>query len=514
LPRFWYFPRGKKAVVVMTGDDHANGGTAGRFNQEIAASPAGCNVANWECIRSTSYIFVEPDNLSNAQAANFTAQGFEVALHINTACGDFTPTSLNQTYDAQLSDFASSYTSIPLLAPMRHHCIVWSDWATAAKIQLQKGIRFDTSYYFWPPGWAQNRPGHFTGSAMPMRFADTDGSLIDVYNAPSQMTDESGQTYPFTSDALLSAAVGPQGYYGVYTVNAHTDSADNPVATGVLSSALSRNIPVVSSIQMLTWLDGRNSSSFSGLTWSGNVLTFTISAGSGANGLQAMIPTHSAGALLASMTGPAGAVSYSFDTIKGVEYAFFSAHRVPTRQPMPAIRLRQQCSPQRPRMVRLMWRSHRQLRRRLVKQWLLAQLMPQHSCCGIPRMRWYLRQSAMRQQRTSLPDAERCPVVVDDVHRNTQPNHHGSNRQPPGIELYLDVRYWCGSLLPMRRLWYGTPTNPSVNDPNAVEVGVKFRVDLDGFISGIRFYKGTTNTGTHVGSLWSSSGQPLGSLRL
>ena len=45
-----------------------------------------------------------------------------------------------------------------------------------------------------------------------------------------------------------------------------------------------------------------------------------------------------------------------------------------------------------------------------------------------------------------------------------------------------------------------TPTNPSVNDPNAVELGVKFRVDLNGFITGIRFYKGTTNTGTHVGT--------------
>ena len=33
LPRFWYFPHGKKAVVVMTGDDHGNGGTSGRFDQ-------------------------------------------------------------------------------------------------------------------------------------------------------------------------------------------------------------------------------------------------------------------------------------------------------------------------------------------------------------------------------------------------------------------------------------------------------------------------------------------------
>ena len=53
------------------------------------------------------------------------------------------------------------------------------------------------------------------------------------------------------------------------------------------------------------------------------------------------------------------------------------------------------------------------------------------------------------------------------------------------------------------------PANASVNDPNAVELGVKFRSDVSGFITGIRFYKGAGNTGTHTGSLWSSSGQRL-----
>ncbi len=173
LPRFWYFPRGKKAVVIMTGDDHGNGGTAGRFDQYLAASPAGCNVANWECIRSTSYIYVEPQNLSNAQAASYTAQGFEVGLHINTDCADFTPSSLDTFYNQQVSDFTSSYLSIPAPITERHHCIAWSDWVTGAKTELKYGIRLDTSYYFWPPGWVQDRPGHFTGSAMPMRFADS-----------------------------------------------------------------------------------------------------------------------------------------------------------------------------------------------------------------------------------------------------------------------------------------------------------------------------------------------------
>ena len=56
IPRFWYLPRGLKAAVVMTGDDHGFNGTPGRFDIYQANSPAGCSVANWECVRATSYI--------------------------------------------------------------------------------------------------------------------------------------------------------------------------------------------------------------------------------------------------------------------------------------------------------------------------------------------------------------------------------------------------------------------------------------------------------------------------
>ena len=44
---------------------------------------------------------------------------------------------------------------------------------------------------------------------------------------------------------------------------------------------------------------------------------------------------------------------------------------------------------------------------------------------------------------------------------------------------------------------------------NAVEVGVKFRADADGRITGLRFYKGVGNTGTHVGHLWTRTGTLL-----
>ena len=53
------------------------------------------------------------------------------------------------------------------------------------------------------------------------------------------------------------------------------------------------------------------------------------------------------------------------------------------------------------------------------------------------------------------------------------------------------------------------PANPSANDTNPVELGVKFTSDTSGVITGLRFYKSALNTGTHVASLWSSTGTLL-----
>src|SRR4051812_19867988 len=50
------------------------------------------------------------------------------------------------------------------------------------------------------------------------------------------------------------------------------------------------------------------------------------------------------------------------------------------------------------------------------------------------------------------------------------------------------------------------------NDTASVNLGLKFSSDVSGTVTGVRFYKGTGNTGTHIGSLWSSSGSLLASV--
>ncbi|MGZ6237622.1 MAG: hypothetical protein ACXWMJ_09935 [Syntrophales bacterium] len=155
-----------------------------------------------------------------------------------------------------------------------------------------------------------------------MRFTKSNGTMIDVYQATTQMTDESEQSYPFTIDTLLDNAIGPEGYYGAFTANMHNDSADSDGSDAIIASAQARQIPVISARQMLQWLDGRNGSAFGALSWSQNTLSFTISVGQNTNGLTALVPIP-AGLAVTSITQNAVPVVFTTGTVKGIQYAIF-----------------------------------------------------------------------------------------------------------------------------------------------------------------------------------------------
>jgi hypothetical protein len=63
-------------------------------------------------------------------------------------------------------------------------------------------------------------------------------------------------------------------------------------------------------------------------------------------------------------------------------------------------------------------------------------------------------------------------------------------------------------------IWPSTavPAVAADSDTAAVELGVRFKADVTGTVSALRYYKSTSNTGTHVGSLWTSGGTRLASV--
>jgi hypothetical protein len=263
--------------------------------------------------------------VSSSAAAAYNTDGFEIGLQINTGCANWTPASLRTRYTDQLNTFAARFPGLPAPATHRVECSSWSDYATQPQIEFEHGMRLDTSYEYWPSSWVVDRPGFFTGSGMPMRFVDTTGALIDVYQTATQMTDESGQTYTATIDGLLDNALGPGGYYGVFTAAIHAGDASSDTANAIVTSAHTRGVPVIAARQLLEWLDGRNGSSFQSLSWNGSMLSFSVDVASGGSGLQVMLPTSivTATHTLTSITWNGNSVAFARQTIKGIEYAIF-----------------------------------------------------------------------------------------------------------------------------------------------------------------------------------------------
>lgn len=53
------------------------------------------------------------------------------------------------------------------------------------------------------------------------------------------------------------------------------------------------------------------------------------------------------------------------------------------------------------------------------------------------------------------------------------------------------------------------PAIPNASEVNSLELGMRITSALDGYVTGVRFYKGSANTGTHTGTLWSNTGAQL-----
>jgi len=534
LPRFWYFPSGFKAVVVMTGDDHGSyyggGVTTQRFNDFIAASPTGCSVPDWQCVRATSNLFpslIASNTLTNAQAAAYVAQGFEISAHVDSylepnnafspTCSNFTAQSLSVFYSNYLASFASEYPSLP--APMTHrmHCVSWSTYDDQPQVELNNGMRLDTTYYYWPASWINNVPGMFTGSGMPMRFTDLYGNIINVYQAVTQMTDESSQTYPFTVDTLLDNAVEGTGYYGAFVANMHNDEIDypGPGANQIVAAAQALGVPVVSAVQLLTWLDGRNSSSFNSLSWSGSSLSFGITVGTGARNLQAMIPAQSVGGTLTGIAWNGNAINYTIQTIKGVNYAFFAANAgsyqasyspeaAASLTPSSVLFGNQQLGTISGQTVQL---SNIGTAPMTINSISLGGTNPgdfvETNNCG----------SSLAAGANCTINVDFAPlttgslsatlVVNDNVSANPQTTAALSGTGITGVSsANCPCSIWNTST---------TPGTVDSGDPSAVEVGVTFESSLAGFINSVLFYKSAANTGTHIAHLWTISGTLLAS---
>ncbi|MCP6759285.1 MAG: DUF4082 domain-containing protein [Fischerella sp. CENA71] len=103
------------------------------------------------------------------------------------------------------------------------------------------------------------------------------------------------------------------------------------------------------------------------------------------------------------------------------------------------------------------------------------------------------------------------PSTAGSVTIKSRAIDDSGNLQTSETQVTVTVGSRCNTNNPCSTIWDNSATPSVVTDPetSATELGVKFRSQVNGSITGIRFYKGPQNTGTHVGTLWSSNGTQL-----
>ncbi|MGQ0434732.1 MAG: hypothetical protein ACT452_20275 [Microthrixaceae bacterium] len=332
LPRFWYLPRGLRAAVVMTGDDHAFNGTADRFRAYEALDGPDDTVEDWTAVRATSYLYPH-GTLSDAEAAAFEAQGFEIAPHVTTGAREWTTASLARAFRRQLAQFRARYPSLEPPRTHRTHAVVWSDWASQPEVERSNGIRLDTNYYLYPAPSARGRCRYFTGSGLPMRFATAQGEVIDCYQAVTLLTDESGQEFPDAIEEALDRVLHPEhGHVAVLTANMHTDIAPSIGSDAIVAAARQRGVPIISARQLLTWLDARTAAHVSAIERTATGVRFAISAPAAARHLELVLPVPPAWSGVRTISRDGNPVAFAHERIGAVTHvrlpAMTGAHEV------------------------------------------------------------------------------------------------------------------------------------------------------------------------------------------
>lgn len=88
-------------------------------------------------------------------------------------------------------------------------------------------------------------------------------------------------------------------------------------------------------------------------------------------------------------------------------------------------------------------------------------------------------------------------VAYDSVGNHSAPSNTQQVTTPAAVSAGNTLSIWPNS---------ATPQFSALRGYGGVEVGLKFQSNVAGVITGVRFYKGAANAGTHTGSLWSSAG--------
>lgn len=174
-PRFWHFPKAARSVAVMTGDSD------GMTTEEYEAT---LNAFRKHDAKFTCYIMdKDQPSVPAEQAGRLRDEGHDFGPHL--FC-ELKPTveQMRAEVHRAVESFRKTYGFQPLTH--RGHSGIWVGWTEMAEILSREGIRMDTNFY----AGVGIRNGFLNGSALPVKFMDLQGHVIDLYEQSTPIMDD------------------------------------------------------------------------------------------------------------------------------------------------------------------------------------------------------------------------------------------------------------------------------------------------------------------------------------
>ncbi len=341
LPRFWYFPDTLKCLVTLTND--------GEYKSEADFEPQFRDVDSMGA--KMSIYIIGLDQVSKAWVDRWTAKGFEISGHPDDTREARSPkwNNMDSVLSAKKKEIAHSYGLT--MRTVVNHWFIWcgtlsdgtQDFGAQARLEEKNGLEMDINYahydmksnqgehYLGPLGTSQ---GNFTGSGQVMKFADTRGKIINVYQHFNAVYD---QEYNESHDpegffncfkGLMDRSLHNE-VYSFISVKSHNDEyyfSRTPLLK-MLSYANHNKIPVWTELQLLDFIKMKDQASFSDVKWSKNRLTFTLSSAyKHSGGLSFYVPANHGILKIRHFTLNGQDTPFKQVIIKGYEYALLTVN--------------------------------------------------------------------------------------------------------------------------------------------------------------------------------------------
>jgi hypothetical protein len=339
LPRFWYFPDTLRSLVTLTND--------GEYSDEKDIDVQLSEVEK-EGGNMSVYILTV-DKVSKASTDAWQARGNEISGHPDNTKNAERPTwqNMNEAIGSKIKELNDRY-AIDSMHTIVNHWFVWCgtnergepDFTAQAKIEKAHGIGMDINYAHYDNGSTQGhflgpmgkRQGNYNGSGLPLKFADMDGNVIDIYQHLNNVYDQQYMEHKDSAGffecfkGIMDRSLNDE-VYSYVGVKCHNDEyffSRGPL-TKMLRYAKEKHVPVWTGAKLLRFLKAKDDASFTNIKWGDNRLSFGIvSSVPHESSLTCLVPYRYKNKKLVVISANNKPNIFSAGKINGSEYALFT----------------------------------------------------------------------------------------------------------------------------------------------------------------------------------------------